>query len=69
VVNPCKHFAGIAAVARFYRLNLKAASKRPLPAYSEDRLARLKAEYEVAAKEPPNLRYGYARATQTAATR
>jgi len=33
-----------------------------MPAYSEDRLARLKNEYEFAAKEPSNLRYGYVRA-------
>jgi hypothetical protein len=55
--------------ARLYRLNLKAASRTPLPAYSEDRLAKLKAEYEVAAKEPSNLRYGYVRAAQTAVAR
>jgi uncharacterized protein len=35
---------------------------RPLPAYSEDKLAQLKKEYEFAAKEPSNLRYGYVRA-------
>jgi hypothetical protein len=28
---------------------------------SEDRLASLKNEYELAAKEPSNLRYGYVR--------
>ncbi len=33
-----------------------------MPGYSEDRLAKPKAEYEVAAKEPSNLRYGYVRA-------
>jgi hypothetical protein len=33
-----------------------------MPAYSEDRLASLKTEYERAAKEPSNLRYGYVRA-------
>jgi hypothetical protein len=48
--------------ARLYRINLKAADARPLPAYSEDRLAQLKKEYEFAAKEPSNLRYGYVRA-------
>ena len=48
--------------ARLYRINLKAADNTPLPAYSEDRLAKLKAEYELAAKEPSNLRYGYVRA-------
>jgi hypothetical protein len=35
---------------------------RPLPDYSEDRLAQLKKQYEFAAKEPSNLRYGYVRA-------
>ncbi|MGA2125266.1 MAG: amidohydrolase family protein [Xanthobacteraceae bacterium] len=45
--------------ARLYRLNLKAADNSPMPAYSEDRLARLKNEYELAAIEPSNLRYGY----------
>jgi uncharacterized protein len=49
--------------ARLYRVNLKAADNTPLPAYSEDRLAKLKAEYELSAKEPSNLRYGYVRAT------
>ena len=34
----------------------------PMPAYSADRLAKLKGEYELAAKEPSNLRYGYVRA-------
>ena len=48
--------------ARLYRLNLKAADARPMPAYSADRLAQLKKEYEFAAKEPSNLRYGYVRA-------
>jgi len=48
--------------ARLYRINLKAADAQPLPAYSEDRLAQLKKEYEFAAKEPSNLRYGYVRA-------
>ncbi len=51
-----------ANAARLYRVNLKAADNAPLPAYSEDRLAGLKSEYEVAAKEPSNLRYGYVRA-------
>jgi uncharacterized protein len=48
--------------ARLYRINLKAADARPMPAYSEDKLAQLKKEYEFAAKEPSNLRYGYVRA-------
>jgi uncharacterized protein len=47
---------------RLYRLNLKAAENTTMPAYSEDRLANLKNEYERAAKEPSNLRYGYVRA-------
>jgi predicted TIM-barrel fold metal-dependent hydrolase len=51
-----------ANAARLYRINLKAADNTPLPAYSEDRLAKLKSEYELAAKEPSNLRYGYVRA-------
>ena len=49
--------------ARLYRLNLKATENRSMPSYSEDRLAALKREYEFAAKEPSNLRYGYVRAT------
>jgi hypothetical protein len=48
--------------ARIYRLKLKAAESAPMPAYSEDRLAELKRNYEFAAKEPTNLRYGYVRA-------
>jgi uncharacterized protein len=48
--------------ARLYRLNLKAADASPMPDYSADRLAQLKKEYEFAAKEPSNLRYGYVRA-------
>jgi len=48
--------------ARLYRVNLKAADNAPMPAYSADRLARLKSEYELAEKEPTNLRYGYVRA-------
>jgi hypothetical protein len=48
--------------ARLYRLNLKAAENTPMPAYSDDRLAKLKGEYELAAREPSNLRYGYVRA-------
>jgi predicted TIM-barrel fold metal-dependent hydrolase len=49
-----------ANAARLYRINLKAADTR-MPAYSEDRLACLKNEYELAAKDPSNLRYGYVR--------
>ena len=41
---------------------LEGAGARPMPAYSEDRLAQLKKQYEFAAKEPSNLRYGYVRA-------
>jgi predicted TIM-barrel fold metal-dependent hydrolase len=48
--------------ARLYSLKLKAAENTPMPAYSEDRLAKLKGEYELAAREPSNLRYGYVRA-------
>jgi hypothetical protein len=48
--------------ARMYRINLKAADNIRMPAFSEDRLAALKSEYELAAKEPSNLRYGYVRA-------
>jgi hypothetical protein len=33
-----------------------------MPAFSEDRLAALKNEYTLGAKEPSNLRYGYVRA-------
>jgi len=47
--------------ARLYSLNLKAAENKPMPAYSEDRLAKVKAEYELAAREPSNRRYGYVR--------
>ena len=45
-----------------YRINLKAANNTTMPSFSEDRLAALKGEYELAAKEPSNLRYGYVRA-------
>ena len=48
--------------ARLYRLNLKATENKSMPSYSADRLAALKSEYELAAKEPSNLRYGYVRA-------
>ena len=48
--------------ARLYRLNLKATENTPMPAYSADRLAQLKTEYEFASREPTNLRYGYVRA-------
>ena len=50
-----------ANATRLYRINLKAAENTEMPAYSEDRLASLKNEYELA-KEPSNLRYGYVRA-------
>ena len=46
---------------RLYKLNMKAALNKAMPSYSEDRLAKLKADYELAAKEPTNLRYGYVR--------
>ena len=48
--------------ARLYGLKLKAAENTRMPAYSEDRLTKLKGEYELAAREPTNLRYGYVRA-------
>jgi uncharacterized protein len=47
--------------ARLYGLRLRAADNAPLPAYSADRLASLKAEYDRGAREPSNLRYGYVR--------
>jgi uncharacterized protein len=53
-------FAGNAT--RFYKIKLKAADNSKLPTFSEDRLAALKSEYTLAAKEPSNLRYGYVRA-------
>ena len=46
---------------RLYGLKLKSAANTPMPEYSEDRLAKLKAEYEFAAKAPSNIRYGYVR--------
>jgi uncharacterized protein len=48
--------------ARLYRLRLKAAENAPLPAYSADRLASLRGEYELGVRAPSNLRYGYVRA-------
>ena len=39
--------------ARLYRLKLKAAENAPMPAYSADRLAKLKSEYELAARNRP----------------
>ena len=47
---------------KFYKIRLKAADNTRMPAFSEDRLASLKNEYALAAKEPSNLRYGYVRA-------
>ena len=38
--------------ARLYGLRLKAAENTPMPTYSADRLAKLKVEYELAAKDP-----------------
>jgi hypothetical protein len=46
--------------ARLYRLRLRAAAA-PMPAYSTDRLTQLKRDYDLAAREPSNLRYGYVR--------
>jgi predicted TIM-barrel fold metal-dependent hydrolase len=51
-----------ANATRLYKINLKAAENTTMPAYSEDRLASLKQQYELAAGEPSNLRYGYVRA-------
>jgi len=48
--------------ARLYHLNLRATENKEMPAYSEDRLAKLKSEYELADREPSNMRYGYVRA-------
>ena len=53
-------FAGNAI--RFYKIKLRAADNSKMPAFSEDRLAALKNEYTLGAKEPSNLRYGYVRA-------
>ena len=47
--------------ARLYSVNVRAAENKPMPAYSEDRLAQLKADYELTAREPSNRRYGYVR--------
>ena len=47
---------------RFYQIRLKAADNTKMPAFSEDRLAALKNQYALAAREPSNLRYGYVRA-------
>jgi hypothetical protein len=47
---------------KFYKIRLKAADNTKMPAFSEDRIASLKNEYALAAKEPSNLRYGYVRA-------
>ncbi|MCL2430379.1 MAG: amidohydrolase family protein [Alphaproteobacteria bacterium] len=47
---------------RLYKINLKAAQNTTMPAYSEDRLTALKKQYELAAREPSNLRYGYVHA-------
>ena len=47
---------------QLYRLKLKAADNTRMPAFSKDRLTELKREYELAAKKPTNLRYGYVRA-------
>jgi hypothetical protein len=48
---------------RFYMIKLKAADNTRMPAFSEVRLASLKNEYTLAAKEPSNLRYLYVRAS------
>jgi predicted TIM-barrel fold metal-dependent hydrolase len=60
--SPTKQMIFGSNAARLYHLNLKAADNTTMPAYSEDRLAGLKTEYELGAREPSNLRYGYVRA-------
>ena len=60
--GPVKQMIFGSNAARLYRLNLKATENKAMPSYSADRLAALKNEYELAAKEPSNLRYGYVRA-------
>ena|SRR5215217_4049676 len=62
VNSPTKQMIFGTNAARLYGLKLKAAENTPMPAYSADRLTKLKGEYELAAKEPSNLRYGYVRA-------
>src|SRR5437016_8967449 len=59
--SPIKQMIFGGNAARLYGIRLKAADNAPMPAYSEDRLTQLKNEYELAAKEPSNLRYGYVR--------
>ena len=39
--------------ARLYRLKLRAAENAPMPAYSADRLAHLRSEYELGRGNPP----------------
>ena len=48
--------------ARLYRLKLKAADNTPDAGLFRGPAGQLKNEYELAAKEPSNLRYGYVRA-------
>jgi predicted TIM-barrel fold metal-dependent hydrolase len=60
--SPIKQMLFGTNAARLYRLNLKAADNTTMPAFSADRLAGLKTEYELATREPSNLRYGYVRA-------
>jgi uncharacterized protein len=60
--SPVKQMIFGLNAARLYKLKLKAAEAPPMPPYSADRLAQLKREYELADKEPSNLRYGYVRA-------
>jgi len=62
VNSPTKQMIFGTNAARLYGLKLKAAENTPMPAYSADRLIKVKGEYELAAKEPSNLRYGYVRA-------
>jgi uncharacterized protein len=61
--SPVKQMIFGSNAARLYRLRLRAAGNAtPMPAYSADRLAQLKSEYEAGARQPSNLRYGYVRA-------
>src|SRR5262247_3315584 len=61
--SPVKQMIFGGNAARLFLLNLAATENKAMPSYSADRLAALKNEYEFAAKEPSNLRYGYVCAT------
>jgi len=47
---------------KMYNIAVKKAENSRMPGFSEDRFAALKKDYELAAREPSNLRYGYVRA-------